>query len=204
MLIRCLALSLAVAGLGQEPQPKESDFDWVQRHIAVARDIVMPMNTPDQVVAYRATRDEFDTVESYFSINRAQPLSEVYVAAVTATAGNALRGTLFGGSLRSQLLELHHADSAAPLETLLLRLSIRRTRLTVAQCPAITTRLSELSGLSIVPPSPRQVIALHPVSHHVIVNTPKMSVNTSFTDSGANLVQWALGTLDELKKCVKP
>lgn len=203
MLIRVLALSLAVAALGQKPQPRESDFDWVDRQIDAARDYVMPMGTPDQVAAYRATH-EFDTVESYFSINRAQPQSEVYVAIVTATAGNALRGTLFGGSLRSQLRELHGADRAAPLETLLLSLSIRRTRLTVEQCPVITTRLSDLSGLSIVPPSPRLPIALHPVSHQVIVNTREMNTNTSFSDPGASLVQWAIGTLDELKKCVKP
>ena len=203
MLTRFLILSLAIVGLGQEPQPKESDVDWVERHIAAARDYVMPMGTPDQVVGYRATH-EFDTVESDFSINRAdpgnpQPQSEPYVAIVTATAGNALRGTLFGGSLRSQLRKLHGADRAAPLETLLLSLSIRRTRLTVEQCPVITTRLSELRGLSIVPPRPRG-IPNHPVSHHIIVNTPKMSVNTSFTDPAFNVVQWALQTLDDLNK----
>ena len=209
MLIKVLALSLAVAALAQVPQPTD-DYDWVERHIGVARDYVMPMGTPDQVAAYRATKDRFtDMAESYFSISRARtgpppPQRETYVATVTAPAGNALRGTLFGGSLRSQLLELHHADSAAPLETLLLRLSIRRTRLTVAQCPAITIRLSELSGLSIVPPSPRQVIALHPVSHHVIVNTLEMHINTSRSDPGASLVQWALGTLDDLNKCITP
>jgi hypothetical protein len=169
----------------------------------------MPMDTPDQVAAYRSSGDQWvDRTESYFSIDRARtglppPQAETYIATVTSPVGNALHGTLFGGSLRLQLLELHHADSIAPLEKLLLSLSIRRTRLTVGQCPAITTRLNAVRGLSALAPR-RTFMPNHPVSHHVIVNTQGMSINTFFDDPGADLVQWALGTLDELKKCITP
>ena len=202
-------LSVVVAVLGQEPQLRESDFDWVERHIGVARDYVMPMGTPDQVAAYRSTKDQFtDMAESYFSINRVRHESpsqiETYAATITSPAGNYLKGTLFGGSLRGQLRELHRADSDASLEILVLRMSIRRTRLTVEQCPAITSRLNALRGLSIVPPRPQLSIPLHPVHHHVIVKTPEMNINTFFIDTGVGLAAWALDTLDELKKCVKP
>ena len=221
MLIRVLALSLAVAALRQEPQPRESDFDWVQRHIYAARDVVMPMGTQSQAAAYRSSGDQWvDWKESYFSIDRSYPdptapNREALIATVTSPVGNALSGTLFGGTLRSQLLELHHGDSNAPLETLLLRLSIRRTKLTATQCPAITNRINSLPGMAITLPDPggsasrnqTRVVrppALHPVMHHVIVSIPEAHINANFSDPSVSVVGWALQTLDDLNKCITP
>jgi hypothetical protein len=97
-------LSLTAIALGQAPRSRESDVDWVDRHMAAARDIVMPIGTP--------------------------------------------RGTLFSGSLRTQLRGLR-AESAAPLEVLVLSLSIRRTHLPAAHC----TRLAagSLRDASVIP-----------------------------------------------------
>ena len=211
MLTRILVLSAAIAGLWQEPQPREDDFEWVERHIASARDTVMPMDTPEQVAAYRLTGDRWvDRKEAYFSISRVRigrPPAEVdtYVATVTSPAGNVLNGTVFGGTLRTQLMELHHADVGAPLEILLLKLSIRRTRLTVEQCPAITARMHALDSVTMTPPrADRRMIYLHPPAHQVIATVEGARVNTSFQDAETSLAQWALQTLDDLNKCVNP
>lgn len=206
MLIRFLVLSLAVAQLsGQAPLPSGADLDWVEQNLRATRDQVMPIGAPDQVAAYRTSRDRFtDMAESYFSINRFRPdptsLKESYTATLTMPVGNALRGELFGTSLRAQLLQLHMADRAASLETLLLGVTVRRTRLTIEQCPAITSRLDALHG-SIAVPARQKYIALHPVIHEVFVSVPEAHIKASFNNPDSGLVQWALETLDALKKC---
>jgi hypothetical protein len=159
-----------------------------------------------QAAAYRTSKDQFtDMAESYFSIDRtyldrSAPIKETFIATVTTLTGNLLRGRLFGGSMRTQLLELHIADRDAPLERLLLGITVRRTKLTVEQCPAIRRRMNELPGMSVVLPR-RNYLALHPVVHHVIVSVQGAHINAVFTDPAVSAVRWALDTMADLKNC---
>jgi hypothetical protein len=224
MLIRLVLFSMALQILNQppQPQPTEADFAWVERQISAARDQLMPMGVdkPEQLqwqaAAYRATKDRFtDMAESYFSIDRvyrdqSAPTKEALIATVLKPAGNVLAGELYRKSIRDQLLDLHIADRTASLEALLLGIKLQRISLTVEQCPAIARRMNALPGMSIALPGGSasrnrgrvvSVPPLHPVSHQVVVSVQGAHINAHFTDPSASVVQWALGTLEDLRKC---
>jgi hypothetical protein len=132
--------------------------------------------------------------ELHFAISfpQSQPRFENFEGTVT---------TLVGGSVRSQLLQLHLADRDASLDALLLRVGIRRTRLTLDRCSALKTRTDELSKVSINVPSARGAIPLHPVGHQIVTSLNGAYINATFQDPEIGLVRWALETLDALNKC---
>lgn len=212
MLTRLAVLALVIAQLARmAPEPTEADREWVEKNIGAALDKLMPMSAPSMVAAYRVSADQWtDMAEDYFLVERVprdrSPLrSESYVATVVWPGSKPLQGTLSSSSFRQQLNQLRAADTEASLDVLLLRVSVRRTRLTAEQCPAITSRTNVLRSLSMSPlPGPRNFMPLHAPTYQVVVASEGSHIRAVFDDASSGLARWAVDTFEALKKCGAP
>jgi hypothetical protein len=179
--------------LGQSPNPS-ADLAWVAQHLAAATDSLIPLRGLQyrEFVAYRMSPD-FDGPESHFAISFPQTTPTVENLEATVSG-------LVGGAVRSQLLKLHLADSDASLAETMLRVGIRRTRLTPDRCPALIAQTDAFARVLIAIPT-RGYLSAHAPVHEIVFSRYGTHIRASSQDPGTALVRWALDTLNALNKC---
>lgn len=84
---------------------------------------------------------------------------------------------------------------------LLPRVVIRRSIVTVTQCPVLKARVDALLRTSIAIPK-QDLIRLHGFQHRIVIDVQGTHIDATLDDPGNAMVRWALGTSNALQACV--
>jgi hypothetical protein len=196
MLVRSAAtLAVALLSLSQTT-PSQAEWRWLEASRPKAFERLMPLAAhPGLLVAYRSYRDLYpDVLEHYLRIER-EPKSggtpEAFVATVVVPVDR---------SVQQQLLDLHRARPGVTLDAVVSGIAVRRVVIASARCPSLVTSIDALSGLNITIP-PRDVIVLHPVVHHFVVDLGTLHMDGTLFDDEAPLVRWAETAMATVGQC---
>jgi hypothetical protein len=186
---------VAVLSLSQAT-PSQADWQWLEASRPKALDRLMPLAArPGLLVAYRSYRDLYqDVLEHYLRIER-EPQSGgtpgVFMAIVVTPVGR---------SVQQQLMDGHRARPGLTLDAMLHDIAVSRLVVTSSSCPSLVTSIDALSGLNITIP-PRDVIVLHPVTHHFVIDLGTLHMDGTLYDDDAPLVRWAEQAMATVRQC---
>jgi hypothetical protein len=171
-------------------EPADEDWTWLQSNRDAVYDALMPLRVTDsEFITYRAYRDAYYTFpERYFQIRLTTqgPLASL------------LRPE--GKSIQAQLLDLHMADPAIPLERLLPRVRVKRFDLEGKGCGAIERQVAKLHEVAFHVPT-RNLLVLHPDMHRIIVSIAAGDLDALLTEDAHPLVRWAMAAEEAFYQC---
>jgi hypothetical protein len=175
----------------QEPVSKE-DSEWLGSVLPTAYDALMPLDLAGTRVAYR-TRPSYpeNEPERYFRIHWGPFPSERLEATVVLPGGS---------SIARQLLNLRGLDYKASFESVLVRVAIRRLRISEDECPAVRSRVDSLAKLNVTLPDD-PALRLHATRHELFISTSSGTIRASMDDMNHPLVRWADETFRALMAC---
>jgi hypothetical protein len=181
------------AAAGSEPQWSDADWSWLDTWRAAALDALMPVKArTGQTIAYRRYRDLYqDAHEVSFSVTLGErPQGHATAAKLIEPVGR---------SIQDQLLRLHAADREATLQTLLPKVTLRRT-VVDRTCSALDAQLRAVPR--IIPAVPiTNAIALHPVIHRIVINTTLIDADVTVLDPKSPVAHWADRTIAAIRAC---
>jgi hypothetical protein len=178
---------------GGDAQWSEADLRWLDTWREAALDALMPVKARNgQAIAYRRYRDLYQAAhEMSFSVTLAErPQGHATAATLVEPAGR---------SIQDQLLRLHAADREATLQTLLPRVTLRRT-LVDRSCPALDAQLRAIPR--IIPAVPiTNANARHPLTHRIVITTTLIDADVTVLDPKSPVAHWADRTIAAIRAC---
>ena len=181
------------AAAGGEPHRSDADWRWLDTWREAALDALMPVKPRSgQTIAYRRYRDLYQAAhEVSFSVTLGErPQGHATAATLVEPAGR---------SIQDQLLRLHAADREATLQTLLPKVTLRRT-LVDRSCPALDAQLRSVPR--IIPAVPvTNAFAPHPVVHRVVINTTLIQADATVLDPKSPVARWADRMIGAIRTC---
>ena len=181
---------LAIATLLAAGDPSDADWQWLDDARAPAFEHFMPVEGNIQTYAtFRSYRDLYiDVPETYLALRGSGDALEAVVVQPV------------GASIQKQLLDLHLAEPAKPLNELLSRVRVQRRRFAEGTCPSVRQQLEALSRLKLPLPE-RDIIVIHPVLYRLTVNFGGGSFDLSLIDAKHPAVRWSHDTIARVQRC---
>ena len=195
-VLRVLDGLLVAIVLVQAPSPSQGDWQWLSEHREAALEAFMPIVKSDKIlVTYQSFRDLYhDVEERYFSISFAAGPSfnrDRLEATVVIPAGK---------SIQQQILDLHMRNRAAPFESLVSQVLVRRALLDAERCPALRVRLDALSKTVVLLPK-RDTISIHPFIHRIMIDMSEAKIDATLHNDENPVIIWARDTFNALLAC---
>jgi hypothetical protein len=188
-----LSRDAQTAAAGGDAQWSEADLRWLDTWREAALDALMPVKARNgQTIAYRRYRDLYQGAhEVSFSVALGErPQGHATAATLVEPAGR---------SIQDQLLRLHAADREAALQTLLPKVTLRRT-LVERSCPALDAQLRAVPR--IIPAVPiTNATVLHPVIHRIVITTTLIDADATVLDPKSPVARWADRTIAAIRAC---
>jgi hypothetical protein len=202
-IVKLAAALVAVALLAFAVWPRYRAFqddasqptqDWVQKHFSAAFDELFSIRGAEgDFIAVRAHRDHAGG-EPEFSFILQNTQNPKAISAVVREAQ--------GAPLYAQLAALHASDPSKPLDALTPQLKISVSKLSAAQCPAISTQYGAFENIQFVRPRDDDPIEENPMMYEVneSVGGGESQV-VEYVETRA-LPRWAHETHKRLDACV--
>jgi hypothetical protein len=204
LVARLAALAAACAALefiaphapaqNNSPAPNDADRAWVQKIFPVALDQFFPIEHAEgDFLAMRSHQEGLNGVPEYsFVLEDTQD-----ARALHATVHEAK-----GASLFDQLLALHAKDPSKSYVDLKPELKVQEWKLSVAQCPALATRLTAYENIQFARPRDDDEVAEHPILyefHESVAGSDSEAVE--YVESRA-FPKWANATRKAIDACI--
>jgi len=194
-LLAIIALALmSQCVLAQENSTTDANRAWVQKIFPLALDQLFPVEHAEgDFIAVRTHQEGLNEVPEYSFI-----LEDTQDA-------HSLRATVReaqGSSLFDQLLALHAKDPSKSFADLMPSIKVQESRLSVAQCPALTTQLAAYQNITFVRPHDDDPVGEHPILyefHESVGGSDSEAIE--FVESRA-FPQWANATRKALAACL--